>query len=1025
MGFTASSRLTPRTAGVVCSIEEIGQMTGVTRRSAHERWARGRCLRARMPFRPGLRSVVLAVALVLASAPFLLAASPAAADPSGPVVIDTHTSVHPPEIYSMTSSGSGTLYGSDRKGDGHIYFRPAPLASGTVDTDLGTDISLYGNHSIVGNKIAIPVENATRDRVTSVKWCTAGSCTTMASILMAATENYLANTGTGVLIYATDGTRQLRIKLYAGGSPQVVGTVPFMPQSANFDAAADATGAVIGVDGQTMYVNFTATPHVTPLTSGGQPLWENSVALSPGFLARHFFNGSTSVISRISRTALSSTPVTFTAASDAIYDLHITNTGTAWTAPDPSGTDDLVFTRTAGGSSNARYVRPLTNRALSVYENTSDFLIADRAAPTPGFYRLAPGATGGTFVGVLGSKYARTSGLAVSLNRVLYSNNSTADDPVFLRDVSALPALGGETTVSAASANDGYTKDLSGPFVAFARPNATTPTRTDIVYGRPGTALSTYTLPVGAEAWGIQVSGHRALIMGNSNRLVDLVSGSVSSVASDVYARLWGDFLVTLGINTALFQRRNLVTGAVATIRAADPACGTNCVDDDSMDFAFWGNQVAYRFQGPGEVLRSGVWTATSATTGTTTALPSPAANTIRMKMSDGLLYTDEYPDVVKLYDLRTGTNALVDSSAFNDSVDGYRVGFQAFTDGRGRVADVRRYLPAYALSPPRLLSASVAGGFAADSAGTGRWRSRFFASRDVSWRLQIHSGGAAGPVVRSFSDTSVFGEMTPAGGWDGLDGFGTPVPQGTYTWTVTGADGTQPLTMSDGTTTKTGTVYVSRTAPAAPAVTAPARSTDTSATTSFGISWSAASAPAGSRYTIKTSTNGGAFTTLLSNTSARSTTVSASVGQTRRFQVTVTDPGGRTSAAGTATTVVPYDSASGTVSGSWSTVSSSTRYLSSVRSSGSAGATISFTAAGTAISVIGDVGPTNGQFQVSYDGGAYSAAIDTVATTGAVRKVLASKTFTGAAASHTVKVRVVGTSGRPAVSVDAFGYTR
>src|SRR4051794_11271386 len=114
-----------------------------------------------MPSRPTLRSVLLTLALM---APGLLAAGPAAADPSGPVVIDTHTSVHPPEAYTLTSSASGTLYGSDRKGGSRIYFRAAPLASGTLDVDLGPDVSRFGTESIVGDKIAIPVVSATGDR---------------------------------------------------------------------------------------------------------------------------------------------------------------------------------------------------------------------------------------------------------------------------------------------------------------------------------------------------------------------------------------------------------------------------------------------------------------------------------------------------------------------------------------------------------------------------------------------------------------------------------------------------------------------------------------------------------------------------------------------------------------------------------------------------------------------------------------------------------------------------------------------
>jgi hypothetical protein len=67
---------------------------------------------------------------------------------------------------------------------------------------------------------------------------------------------------------------------------------------------------------------------------------------------------------------------------------------------------------------------------------------------------------------------------------------------------------------------------------------------------------------------------------------------------------------------------------------------------------------------------------------------------------------------------------------------------------------------------------------------------------------------------------------------------------------------------------------------------------------------------------------------------------------------------------------------------------------------------------------------PTTGEFQIAYDGGPWSPPIDTHAPAPRVRQVLDTHTFTGAASAHTVKLRVVGTSGRPDVAVDAFAYT-
>jgi hypothetical protein len=237
-------------------------------------------------------------------------------------------------------------------------------------------------------------------------------------------------------------------------------------------------------------------------------------------------------------------------------------------------------------------------------------------------------------------------------------------------------------------------------------------------------------------------------------------------------------------------------------------------------------------------------------------------------------------------------------------------------------------------------------------------------------------------------------------------------------------ADG-QPLREAHGSTSLTGTVYLSRTAPAMPTVTAPAVSTSTSATTSFGISWGSAGAPAGTTYTVRSSVDGGAFTALRTNTTTTSMTVSAGAGQTRRFSVTATDPAGRASVAGTATTVVPHDDAAGAYAGPWSTLTAANRYLGAIRQSGTAGSTVTFGATGNVIRLVGDKGPSNGRFQVSYDGGAFSAPIDTLASSPLVRQVLTTQSFSGAPAMHTVRVRVVGTAGRPTVAVDGAAYTR
>jgi hypothetical protein len=55
---------------------------------------------------------------------------------------------------------------------------------------------------------------------------------------------------------------------------------------------------------------------------------------------------------------------------------------------------------------------------------------------------------------------------------------------------------------------------------------------------------------------------------------------------------------------------------------------------------------------------------------------------------------------------------------------------------------------------------------------------------------------------------------------------------------------------------------------------------------------------------------------------------------------------------------------------------------------------------------------------------GAYSAAIDSYGSTTRYRQVLYTRTGLSDA-THTIKVRVVGTSGRPAVGIDGVAFLR
>ncbi len=956
------------------------------------------------------------------------------------MTVHARTSFRPAEANVMSSSIFGTLYYSDRKGAGRVYFRPAPFSSGAAEEDLETDsYPMGGPAHIVSNIITFPQSGSNIGGVGSVIWCMAGSCSPgqRTSIPLTPTEVFLTNTGAGVLVYDTNGTRSLRIKYFIGLGSGGAGSLPVDPSDpGKIVAIADTKGALLKFEGTVFYVDITGAgpPTVTSLEDN------SGMALSSDLLGTQVDLGGTTLIRLYQRYNLYSStlpPITLTTPG-RLQTFQISDTAMAWFTQEPGTGQSRLMTSSTAGHVPIPYIRTSTNRSLVRYENTDDFLIFDATAPTPGFYRVRGLDDTGTLVGVLGPRDATTQGLALSHNRMVYSDDSTSTIPLFLRDVSALPTLGAELILSTAttaplsptSSVDRPRAGLWGPVVVFARPNDANPAETDVLYGQPAGPFNTVTLPAAEQLYGIQVSGHRALLVGGTrdhlqadHHLLDLLTGELSS-APDNACLLWGDYLLTVGFSDGSLRRTDLVTGAVATLKPADPASGNVM----RLDLAMWGHQVAYNI-GQGQtslVLASGVWTATSATTGTTA--PHPGAETTHLsQLSDGLLVTHDFQDRTKAYDLQVGSTAVLanETSLVGLAVDGYRVAWVPGASRRGVIADVRSYLPGYTLSPPLLVTSAAPKGYVPNTAGTARWQPHFYVSRDINWAVGLRSD-ATGAVVRTFGGVSSFGEVTLSGGWDGTDGLGADLPNGSYTWTLTGSADGQPLGSPKGSAALTGQLYLSRTPPAAPAVTAPAISTDTSATSAFDISWAPTGSPAGLTYTIRSSINGGLFTTLAERVATTGMTVPGTPGQTVRFEVTATDPAGVSSAPDTATTVIPYDDASPSVAytGTWIIQSASDRFAGAVHVSGATDSTATFSAIGTAVALIGDRGPGTGEFQISYDGGPWSPPIDTYAPSPQVRQVLATQTFTGSASTHTMKIRVVGTSGRPNLALDAFAYT-
>jgi hypothetical protein len=105
---------------------------------------------------------------------------------------------------------------------------------------------------------------------------------------------------------------------------------------------------------------------------------------------------------------------------------------------------------------------------------------------------------------------------------------------------------------------------------------------------------------------------------------------------------------------------------------------------------------------------------------------------------------------------------------------------------------------------------------------------------------------------------------------------------------------------------------------------------------------------------------------------------------------------------------------------GGWKKVSSSTYWGGAAKKSSTAGATASISFTGTSIAWVGRTGPDRGKVQILIDGKALPGSIDLYSATAQTKRVVWAYSW-ATKGTHTVTIKVLGTSGRPTVDLDAF----
>lgn len=219
--------------------------------------------------------------------------------------------------------------------------------------------------------------------------------------------------------------------------------------------------------------------------------------------------------------------------------------------------------------------------------------------------------------------------------------------------------------------------------------------------------------------------------------------------------------------------------------------------------------------------------------------------------------------------------------------------------------------------------------------------------------------------------------------------------------------------------------VVLDRTAPQVGTVAASLRVGDGVASTSAPIrlGWSASDAGGGLRYDVQRLAADGSWDTVVGGVPVTAVTIRAAPGVADRYAVLAVDGAGNADlkpADRSVTPVLVSDAATGThISGRWTRTTTSTALGHLMRTSRTAGATLSYTFTGRSVGWIAPAGGTRGKARVFVDGVAV-ATVDLGRLAAGSRQIVWARTW-ASSGRHVVRIQVLGTPGRPRVDVDGF----
>jgi hypothetical protein len=193
---------------------------------------------------------------------------------------------------------------------------------------------------------------------------------------------------------------------------------------------------------------------------------------------------------------------------------------------------------------------------------------------------------------------------------------------------------------------------------------------------------------------------------------------------------------------------------------------------------------------------------------------------------------------------------------------------------------------------------------------------------------------------------------------------------------------------------------------------------------TTVRLAWTGADAASGiARYELAQSTDGGAWTTVSSALTKATLDRPLAPNHAYRFRVRAIDVAGNVSVwmNGSTFRLTHYGETSSRIrySGTWALSHSTVYWGSQAKASSQAGARATMSFTGRSIEWVSRKGPARGKAQI-YINGVLKATVDLYASSYQNQRVVWAANYS-TSTTRTISIRVLGTSGRPRVDLDAF----